>query len=189
MSASTVIGDITETLRQLLQSQQQPQGLFTVSLASPADVTINALQPQMNVYLFRLVENAYAKNQVRQAVGRDTLAKPPLALNLYYVLTPFAADQIDEHRVLGETMRIFYDHAIVAAPLLRGDLELSTEEFKIDLCPFTLEELTRIWHAVNRPYRLSICYEVRIILVDSSIEQPSQRVTEQEHRYFQLSRR
>jgi hypothetical protein len=121
--------------------------------------------------------------------GRDTLDKPPLALNLYYALTPFAEDQIDEHRVLGEAMRILYDHAIIAAPLLQGDLEQSAEEFKIDLCAFTLEELTRIWYAVNRPYRLSISYEVRIVLIDSNTERPSQRVTEKENRYVQLHRR
>ena len=189
MSASTVIGDVTETLRQLLQNQQQPMGLFDVSLASPADVQINALQPQVNLYLFRLVENSNAKNQEWLTVGRDTLEKPPLALNLYYALTPFAEDQIDEHRVLGEAMRILYDHAIIAAPLLQGDLEQSAEEFKIDLCAFTLEELTRIWYAVNRPYRLSISYEVRIVLIDSNTERPSQRVTEKENRYVQLNSR
>jgi hypothetical protein len=186
MSAATAIGDVTETLRQLLQEQQLPPGQFTVSLSAPAAETIDSLQPKVNLFLFRLTEHAYAKNQDWQILGHNALGKPPLALNLYYALTPYAEDKIDEHRVLGEAMRIFYDHAIVTAPLLRGGLEHSTEELKIDLCPFTLEELSRIWFSVNQPYRLSVGYGVRIVLIDSSIERSVQRVTEKETQYGQL---
>jgi hypothetical protein len=188
MSAATVIADVTETLRQLLQDQQQPQGQFAVSLASPADeVVVPSMAPTANLFLFRVSENSHAKNQDWLPVGTGVLHKPPLALNLFYVLTPFAEDKLDEHRVLGEAMRIFYDNAIIADPLLSGALENSTEELKIDLCQFSLEELTRIWNALTRPYRLSVCYEVRIILVDSATERPTVRVTEKHTRYSQLA--
>ena len=188
MSAATVIGDVTETLRQLLLNQQQPQGLFDVSLASPADeVVVPSMAPTANLFLFRVAENTYAKNQIRLPVGTDVLQKPPLALNLFYVLTPFAEDKLDEHRVLGEAMRVLYDHAIVSGTLLSGTLENSTDELKIDLCQFSLEELTRIWNALTRPYRLSVCYEVRIILVDSSIARSTVRVTEKQTVYSQIT--
>jgi hypothetical protein len=84
-------------------------------------------------------------------------------------------------------MRIFYDHAIIAAPLLKGELEHTTEELKVDLCQFSLEELTRIWNALNQPFRLSVCYEVRIILVDSGFERSAHRVIVKENRYSQLT--
>ena len=77
-------------------------------------------------------------------------------------------------------MRIFHDHAIIEAPNLQGVLEYSREELKIVLCPLSFEELTRIWNALNKPYRLSVCYEVRIVLIDSSIKQPVKRVIDQE---------
>ena len=35
--------------------------------------------------------------------------------------------------------------------------------------PLTLEELTRVWHAVQKPYRLSVSYDVRVIKIDSEI--------------------
>jgi hypothetical protein len=59
----------------------------------------------------------------------------------------------------------------------------------VDLCQFSLEELTRIWNALSQPFRLSVCYEVRIVLVDSTIEQSAQRVTVKENRYAQLTGR
>ena len=31
-----------------------------------------------------------------------------------------------------------------------------------------LEEQTRIWEALNEPYRLSVCYKVRVTTIDSA---------------------
>jgi Pvc16 N-terminal domain len=189
MSASTIISDVTQTLQDLLLEQQQPTGLFEVSLNSPADDARNPMEPKVNLFLLRVAENSFAKNRDWLPVGPGVLKKPPLALELYYIMTPFANDRLDEHRALGEAMRIFYDHAIIAAPLLKGELEHTAEELKVDLCPFSLEELTRIWNALNQPFRLSVCYGVRIILVDSSVEQSAHRVTVKENRYAQLTGR
>jgi hypothetical protein len=189
MSASTIISDVTQTLQDLLLEQQQPLGLFEVSLNSPADDAKNPMEPKVNLFLLRVAENAFAKNREWLAVGPGVLQKPPLALDLYYIMTPFANDRLDEHRALGEAMRIFYDHAIVAAPLLKGELEHTVEELKVNLCPFSLEELTRIWNALNQPFRLSVCYEVRIVLVDASVERFAHRVTVKENRYAQLTGR
>lgn len=187
MSVSTVISDVTETLQELLRNEQRPQNSFDVSLESPADETIvPAMRPRINLFLFRVAENPFAKNRQWQPVGSDILQYPPLALNLFYVVTPFAEDKLDEHRVLGEAMRIFYDNSIVEPPLLRGSLEHSNEELKIDLCQFSIEEQTRIWNALSKPYRLSVCYEIRIIMIDSRIEKPSRRVTEKVNQYTDL---
>ncbi len=189
MSASTVIGDVTQTLEELLRDQQQPLELFNISLRSPAEETVESIKPKVNLFLYRVVENSFAKNQPWRSVGTEELHKPPLTLDLFYLLTPFAEDKLDEHRVLGEAMRVFYDHAIITAPLLRGTLEHTSEELKIDLCQFNIEELTRLWSALNQPYRLSVCYAVRIVMVDSLMETPIRRVTEKENCYSQLSRR
>jgi len=189
MSASTVISDVTQTLHDLLLEQQQPSGLFAVSLNSPADDAKDPMDPKINLFLFRVVENAFAKNREWLPIGTGVLQKPPLALNLFYIMTPFANDRLDEHRALGEAMRIFYDHTILTAPLLKGELEHTAEELKVDLCQFSLEELTRIWNALSQPFRLSVCYEVRIVLVDSIIEQSANRVIVKENRYAQRTGR
>lgn len=187
MSASSVIGDVTETLRELLLSEQRPAESFEVTLTSPAEETTGEdIGPKINLFLYRVVENPFAKNQEWLPVGRGRRQYPPLALNLFYMLTPFAFDRLDEHRVLGEAMRVFYDHAIVKTPRLKGALEHSNEELKIDLCALDLEELTRIWNALSEAYKLSVCYEIRIPLIDSLTEEPTGRVIEFETQYSQL---
>ncbi len=184
MNGTTHIGDVTQTLEDLLTDSQQPADLFDVSLLSPAEEAVEAgMKPKVNLYLYRVMENSNAKNRSWLAVGSEALHYPPLALDLSYVLTPYADNRIDEHRVLGEAMRILYDHAIVSGPDLRGTLSGTLENLKIDLCALTLEDLTRVWNAFNQPYRLSVCYMVRIVFIESATERPARRVVEKVEEY------
>jgi len=181
MSVSTVIGDITQTLQDLLTSQQNPPGQFDISLNSPADEIVDpnpATKPKINLFLFRVTENVFLHNDDCIADGPATFRYPPLALNLFYVLTPFAESKLDEHRVLGEAMRILHDATILQGAALQGGLENTPEQFKIDLVQLAIEDLTRVWTALAKPYRLSVGYEVRTALIDSSISEPVSRVTQ-----------
>ena len=189
MSASTAIADVTNTLEELLKQQQDPSGWFDISLKSPAEETIvPSMKPKINLFLFRVAENPNAKNQEWLVEGTNKLRYPPLALNLFYVMTPFAEDPLDEHRVLGEAMRIFYTHSILTGSFLKGDLENTSEELKIELSQLNVEELTRVWSAFTIPYRLTVCYEIRILLIDTDLDRDVERVIEKEDRYYQLGR-
>lgn len=187
MSASTVISDVAHTLEELLKSEQRPANAFDVSLKSPVDEVIQQGKPKVNLFLYRVTENAFGKNPGRQAIGPDALEYPPLWLNLFFLLTPFAEDKLDELRVFGEAMRVLYDNSIVAGAALQGSLRNTGEELRVILCPFTLEQLAQIWSALDKPYRLSVCYEVRTVFVDSLIQTPVSRVLEIENRFSQLS--
>jgi hypothetical protein len=183
MSTTTAIGDVTRSLADLLANEQEPRGSFGVSLKSPADEEIDENNPTVNLYLFRIEENPFAKNRAWQPVGDDVLHKTPLSLNLFYVVTPYAKQQEDGHRVLGQAMRIFYDHAILDPVLLGEPLQHTADALKLDLCPFNLEDLTRVWNAFNKPYRLSVCYQARIVFIDSAVDTKAVRVTEKENQH------
>ena len=62
MSASTVIGDVTATLQELLIEQQQLEDTFLVTLISPAQETIEVDIPKINMYLYQIMENPDARN-------------------------------------------------------------------------------------------------------------------------------
>jgi|SRR5215831_2926871 len=185
MSASSVISDVTLTLQELLKSEQLPADTFDVSLKSPADEAPQQGKPKVNLFVYRVMENPFGKNQELEAIGPSAFAYPPLWLNLFFLLTPFAEDKLDELRVFGEAMRVLHDNSIVSAPLLKGGLDHTVEELHVDLCPFTLEQLAQIWSALDKPYRLSVCYEVRTVLIDSLVETPISRVLEIENRFSQ----
>ena len=187
MSASSIISDVTLTLEELLKSEQRPANFFEVSLKSPADEVIQqGMKPKVNVFLYRVSENAFGKNQDKQVLGPDTLEYPPLWLNLFFLLTPFAEDKLDELRVLGEAMRVLHDNAIVSGAALKGSLESTSEELHVHLNPYPLEQIAQIWSALDKPYRLSVCYEVRTVFIDSLIQTPVSRVFEINTTFSQL---
>lgn len=180
MSSSTVIGDVTLTLQELLKDRQSPNGLFAISVKSPADEIVEPMKPKINLFLFRVEESEFARNEEWDAVGTDGLHYPPLALNLFYVMTPFIEDKLDEQRIFGEAMRVFHDNSIIDPASLKGTLENSAEELKVDLFRYTMEQLMQIWGGFGKPYRLSVVYQIRMVRIDSLIESATRRVLEQQ---------
>ena len=55
-----------------------------------------------------------------------------------------------------------------ASIYVRDALNLVVDEIRVILCRLPLEEVTRIWEALQEPYRLSVCYLVRVIRIDST---------------------
>lgn len=186
MSASSVISDVTSTLQDLLKNEQRPANTFDVSLKSPADEVPQQGKPKVNLFAYRVIENAFAKNQERQAIGPGALEYPPLWLNIFFLLTPFAEEKLDELRVFGEAMRVLHDNSIIPRARLKGVLENTDEELHVELCPFSLEQLAQIWSALDKPYRLSVCYEVRTVYIDSLVQTPVSRVLEIENLFSQI---
>jgi len=166
------IGDVTQLLESLLTG-------LTVTLDSPASLptsTPGGNLSAVNLYLYQVSENPFTKNQpwVTDPVG--TKIYPPLALNLYYLLTPYADDPVTAHRVLTHAMALLYVNSTLIGAELSDPLRQSVERLTINLRQMTLEELTRIWNSLQSPYRLSVTYEVRVVLIESQVERQPSRV-------------
>ena len=59
------------------------------------------------------------------------------------------------------------------------------EDLGISLFRRTLDELSRVWEALQEPYRLSVCYQVRLTRIDSTISTTGQPVLEMTSDYTQ----
>jgi hypothetical protein len=125
---------------------------------------------QLTIFLFEAGEDPSARNRarVRGVAPPDlTLRKPPMALLLRYLLTAWSGNRLTDHMILGRAMQVLYDGAILSGPDLQGSLAGTDDALKITLAPLSLEERTRVWHAVQKPYRLSLSYEVRVVNLDT----------------------
>ena len=169
---NNIIGDVTQTLQDLLTG-------LDVTLDSPATLPTggDADFKKLNLFLYQVLENAFAKNQQWPSTSASQQEYPPLTINLYYMLTPYAKDTLSAHQVLSHAMGLLHDHSLVSGGDLAGELPVVVEQLAIVLCPTTLEDLTRIWNALQSPYRLSVCYEVRIALIQSEIRRDVSRVS------------
>jgi hypothetical protein len=166
-----IVAEVTETLTHLLSD-------LDVTLESPAELkNQTGSYEKLSLYLYQVLEHPFTKNQLPYAVNDTTQLPPPLTLKLYYLLTPYASDPLSAHKVLGHAMRVFYDNAIIDESKLTGPLRMATDKLAIVLQSTKLEELTRIWNALQAPYRLSVCYEVRVVPIESSRSKDVVRVT------------
>ena len=90
-----------------------------------------------------------------------------MALLLRYMLTPWSGDRLTDHKLVGRTIQVLYDGAILSGTQLQGGLAGTDQALKVTLSPLTLEERARVWYAIEKPYRLSITYEVRVVNLDA----------------------
>ncbi len=185
MSSYTALAEVGESLAGVLWQEIQLDPVVNtlidtenkISLKSPADLA-NDVSVRLSIYLYRVVEDPYTKNQFPVMGNGAQLRKAPLTLDLYYLITPLVGEPRDQQIVLGKVMQVLYDRAILEGSDLIGSLALANEPLRAILNPVSLEETARVWQALELSYRLSVCYVVRIAMVDSTREQYLQPVLE-----------
>ena len=178
MADYTVLAEVSESLAGVLweEIQRDPQvnGLIDhenrISLESPYELRNNDAV-RLSIYLYRIAEGASSKNQPPVQVDGVRSRKPPLALELFYLVTPLVGSPREQQAVLGKVMQVLYDRAILEGADLIGSLAAAGEGVRVILKPVELEETTRVWQALEMSYRLSVVYLVRIAMVDSRREQ------------------
>lgn len=161
---------VSESLRNLLVGE--------MTLNPPVDVTILAPDEpggnrRINLFLYKVQENPFLKNmdwQVRRGQP-NRLVPPPLSLNLFYLMTPYAPNDAQTgnttaHEILGEAMRVFYENPIVSEDYLVAGLIDAREQIKIVHNALDLEELSTIWSTFGQPFRLSVLYEISVVQLD-----------------------
>ena len=181
MADYSVIWDVSETLRERLTLA------LSVMAPAPPGVEVHDLveapanQPELSLFLYEIVEDGSVKNRphVRTGAAPDVIVrKPPLALKLKYLVTPWSRSRQTDQEMLGRVMQVLYDGAVLTGPQLQGDLANTSTSLKVSLAPLTLEERTRIWHAIQHTYRLSVNYEVRVVNIASRDQQTVRAVAE-----------
>jgi hypothetical protein len=186
VASYTIISEVSNKLKGLLWEGFSAEQNFTQFIAGPDDIVLTDPaqtpgQNKLSLWLYQVNENEFLKNRrnIRTA-NPDAESLPPLALNLMYLLTPIIVDGNSAPNsdliVLGKAMQILYDNGTV---LLESTEQVGTsEELRIVLVRRSLEELSSIWESLQHQYRLSVCYEVHVVRIDSTREQRAGRVQE-----------
>jgi acyl-CoA thioesterase FadM len=144
-----------------------------IDFKSPAEIDKSG---RLSLWLYHLTENDFVSNQQMVRGEGSERFRPPLALNLYYLITPFAGANKPEDLnllLLGKTMQVLNDNATFVLDSLEDEI---SEEFHIILNQGCLEELTRVWDSLKEPYRLSVCYQAKTVRIDSRLTLRSEPV-------------
>jgi hypothetical protein len=179
LSHFSVVRDASLALRQLLFDAANSvsdvdfgiDNIAThIALDPPTDdIGDNAL---LSVYLYHIGTDATLRNQSQLPVGTAGLIRPPLALRLSYLITPLLSTEAENQMLLGRVMQALHDQPLISVlggqPI--GDSHGGgSPAIRVWMEPLGLEELTRIWHALGTDYRLSLAYQLRVVLIDSAI--------------------
>lgn len=187
MGEYSVVAEVGETLVEVLRDRMDDliDTDSDVALVSPADLK---KQPdvRLSVYLYQVTESSHLKNREREVIDPETVRDPPLALDLYYLLTAYPSkgngnqteNAIDQHTVLGRAMQVLYEDAVLRGSTLEGSLA-GDAELRVSLDGQSSEEVVSIWNTFGeRPYRPSVSYLVSPVLVESTPEEIGERVRE-----------
>ncbi|WP_419694208.1 DUF4255 domain-containing protein [Mesorhizobium muleiense] len=172
MPDHAVIADVSTTLESVLTNAflnlgPQPPVAEVHDLSGQ----ISTNPARLTLFLFEVAEDASLRNRpALQSVVPPglTLQKPPMPLLLRYLMTPWSGDRVTDHRILGRTLQTLYGDAIISGPSLMGGLANTSQALKVKLAPMEIDDRSRVWHAIQRPYRLSLIYEVRVVNLDAT---------------------
>lgn len=186
----SVIADVSLTLQSVLTQAFQPLDPVSPPVAEISDLSGNiATSPaRLTIFLFETVEDSGSRNRPRVVTTSPpdlTRKKPPMALLLRYMMTPWSGDRVTDHRIMGRTLQVLYDGAILSGLQLQGTLAGTNQALKVTLAPITLEERARVWYAIQKPYRLSVTYEVRVVNLDPEDAEHISPVAQRKLEYFE----
>lgn len=205
MSSALAIAAVTAVIKDLLDNAVIGQ---SVNSAVGGSVTVTALPPsrvaagkdevpQLNLFLYHVAPNPGWRNMGLPSTGSrgERLANPPLALDLFYILTAYGKESFESEILLGYAMQLLHENPVLGREAIRkalvnrqsfpspvdsrllppamealksSDLADQMELIKITPIPMSVEEISKLWSAFQASYRPSVAYQVSVVLIENS---------------------
>lgn len=167
MASVNVLHDLTETLLALLRAGLAPLVTSTnVRTATPDDFKNLGDAPTLTVFLYRVGVNAEMRNGPFRVTTDGKRTRPPLPLEVSYLLTPWVKEPAGAYKVAGRVLQTLYDRAELAPADLLGDSWSGDDTVQLILESLPLEDHLRLWDTTELPYRMSLSYTARVIGLD-----------------------
>ena len=119
---------------------------------------------RITLLLYRSTVNEHAR---QQRTGASASGISPLTLDLHYLLTAWGATPLDEQITFAWALRQLHEHPVLDASSLSPEAGWARDE-AVQIVPheLALEDLMRIWDALDPGYRLSASYVARLVRLD-----------------------
>jgi hypothetical protein len=203
MSNALAIASVTAVLKDLLDNAVIDHSLSTVV---GDRVTITTLPPdriraggneivQLNLFLYNVAPNQGWRNVGLPSRNNEgqRLTNPPLAIDLYYLLSAYGREDFDGEILLGYAMQTLHEMPVLTRDAIRKALEpvspvdgsslpegmkdlsasdLAEQVELIKITPHTIstEEISKLWSAFQANYRPSVAYHVSVVLIESKYQ-------------------
>jgi hypothetical protein len=142
-----------------------------ISYLSPKDAQAKAAQ--ISVFLYNVTELTSMRNQPQTTKNPS---KPPLYLNLRYLITPLTQSVENDQIVLGKIMQLFAETPVLRRSDLQGSLSETGDDLKITLDALAADDLNKLWTMLSTPYKLSVSYTMYPVRIESSVKSETKPV-------------
>jgi hypothetical protein len=169
-----MIADVDETLRQLIKEELPiKNNEIEISFEQPKrENSVRWTKPTINLYLYDLRENNVLRqhqwDRLPGGNGSDHLAhlkRTPMRVDCFYMLTTWASDPGDEHRLLTRTLLALFRFPLLPEDRLVGSVR--NPPFDIQARLASHDKLTNpaeVWSSLDNEIRPSISYIVTLAL-------------------------
>lgn len=196
MSSPLAIAAVTAVLRSFLNDAVTDYGLsallggdVTVSADSPDRIGLtDTPPPRINLFLLQATENQGWRNYAlpsRSSNGENRISNPPLALDLSYLVTAYGTGDFFAETLLGYAMFVLHEMPVFTRDAIREALAASSsdplfkaltnanladqiEQIKIVPQTISIDDLSKIWTALQSRYRPTAVYKVSVVLIEST---------------------
>jgi hypothetical protein len=171
-----MLDDLDKSLQELFRRELPKSLTDQVSITfdvpndqfPPPSVTL----PAIDLFLYDVQENrdlrSMEQNLERRIEGRGTQRRAPVRVDCSYLVTAWPSDSSpnpsqDEHRMLGEVMRVLLRYSTVPAEFLQG--ELRAQELPLPtvaLQPGRLSAIGEFWQACGGKPKTALNYTATI---------------------------
>lgn len=167
---NTMLADLDESLRMLLQGELGRHGFDNVNVAFEApskEWSSQLAAPTVNVFLYDLRESREHRHRTidqHRTNGGAFETRPPLVLECSYAMTAWTQAVEDEHRLLSQMLTILYSYPRLPADALSGRLSNGAQRYQIfgKVGQPKDEGKADFWNAVGGQYKASLDYVVTL---------------------------
>jgi hypothetical protein len=180
-----MIADLDETIRQLLIAEIPIRnGEIDIKFDQPRrEWSARLTRPTINFFLYDVRENVVLRRHQWEKVGADgngsaalraaRLKRTPFRVDCHYMMTTWATEPEDEHRLLSASLMALFRHPVLPEERLVGGMRNQPYELQVRLASHDkLTNPAEVWGALDNEIRPSISYIVTLALdpwVDISI--------------------
>lgn len=158
-----MLADLDETLRQILiQNVPIRNGEIDVKFDQPKrEWSARLSKPTVNLFLYDIRENPLLRKQMFENVANNgrlaSEMRTSFRLDCFYMLTAWAAESEDEHRLMGRALQALFRFPTLPEGLLVG--KLRRQRYAITLQLARHDKLTNpaeVWSALDNEIRPTI---------------------------------
>lgn len=170
-----MLHDLDKTLETLLKRELPPALVeqVTISFATPDSEfpPPSVALPAIDFFLYDTRENWELRNNewVIERTNRTVIKQgPPVRVDCSYLVTAWASKSApdpaqDEHRLLGEAMKVLVRHRKIPAEVLQGSLQGQEPPLRTKVLQTTnLQSLGEFWQALGGKPKAALHYSVTI---------------------------